>query len=276
MELGIAVVSLTGDSLVFAHHALQPMVPASNQKLLVTAAAWSRWDGELIRRLRYRLGRSARPRVTRTRTSRSARRPRQGSDDGDSPDTSAFSPDSALRGDGTRLYFPGYDLLCRIHRWSDNRVASRLLDCLAELSGCARQEVVQRYLDSTRVWSGGLNVLDGSGRSPGNRVAALCLVQALRGMYRARATGDSLADDGPGDFARSLAQAGGDGTLRRHSFELGGRVMAKTGSIGGTYSLSGYLLGRKDTMAFSLLLNRCYDKNAAFEFFGNFLRQLAL
>ena len=47
-----------------------------------------------------------------------------------------------------------------------------------------------------------------------------------------------------------------------------------TGSIAGTYSLSGYLAKADDTLAFSIVLNRCFDKKSAFEFFARMLGTL--
>jgi D-alanyl-D-alanine carboxypeptidase len=94
----------------------------------------------------------------------------------------------------------------------------------------------------------------------------LSIAQTLRVMFHA-ARRDA--------FRRSLPRAGIDGTLRRHSFGLGDKVVAKTGNINGVYSLSGYLNGEEDTLAFSILLNQCYSKQAAFAFFGSVLRQLA-
>jgi D-alanyl-D-alanine carboxypeptidase len=271
-QLGVTVISLKTDSLVFAYHGSRPMVPASNAKLLLTAAAWSNWDDSLVARLRQRLGRrnrrlfpnplaargsGARPR----RTARVRGRPPRkiGTASRDEPLLVGLPERDSLSG------LNGYDLLCRIQRWSDNYVANRLLDCLAERTGLKPQEVVEHFLAGRGIWTGGLNVVDGSGRSPRNRVAPLSIAQVLRTMHQM---------PGWDAYLRSLARAGVDGTLRRHSLGQAGRVAAKTGSIYGTFSLSGYLLGEADTLAFSIVLNRCYSKAAAFRFFEVLLHAL--
>jgi D-alanyl-D-alanine carboxypeptidase/D-alanyl-D-alanine-endopeptidase (penicillin-binding protein 4) len=262
-QVGIAIISLKSDSLVFAHQALNPMIPASNQKLLVTAASWSQWDS-LVVPLRYRRGRMATPAAPapqfstrRTATRRGVRRVR-GAPAVAAPPATATEYDS-LTG------LPGFDLLCRIHKWSDNNLANRLAACLAERNHEPLQQVVQNWLQRNDIWSGGLNLIDGSGRSPANRIAPLSIAQTLRAMYHAERQGAWL---------RSLPRAGIDGTLRHHSFGLWERVMAKTGNIDGAWSLSGYLCGVQDTFAFSILLNDWYSKTAAFEFFGKVLRQI--
>jgi D-alanyl-D-alanine carboxypeptidase len=263
----VAVISLKNDSLVFSYNAARPMIPASNLKLLVTAAAWDCWNDSLVSRLRHKLGRRAALHMAPSRPDRSTR----------AKERKKPIPAAA---DTANQYFPeydsltglrGFDLLCRLHKLSDNYVANRLLDCLAQRLKLSPMDVIGRYLDRVGIWEGGLNVVDGSGRSPANRAAPLTLAQVLRDMHQAP------KHDA---FLRSLAVAGKDGTLRRHSFSLGERVRAKTGSIFGTYSLSGFLAVcvsdtlPGDTLAFSVILNQCYDKQRAFDFFSDLLSAL--
>jgi D-alanyl-D-alanine carboxypeptidase len=261
-KVAVAVVSLRGDSLVHSWHAVEPMVPASNLKLLVVAAAWPCWDDTLVAGMRRRLGRRAflhtQPKISRARTRATRRVPQSPGEDAAGPDTLylVFPEQDSLSG------CPGFDLLCRIGKLSDNHVADALMDCLVKRLGRSRFEVIRDDLAQKGIWSGGLNVEDGSGRSPQNRTTALTLAQTLARFWQA----------GNRDvFLSCLAVAGGAGTLQRHDLGLGSRVRAKTGSIGGTYSLSGYLSRPDDTLAFSILLNECYDKRSAFEFFTNLL-----
>jgi D-alanyl-D-alanine carboxypeptidase/D-alanyl-D-alanine-endopeptidase (penicillin-binding protein 4) len=262
-QVGIAIISLKSDSLIFAHHALNPMIPASNQKLLVTAASWSQWDS-LVVPLRYRRGRAAATTVptaqlaTRRTAARRDRRRVRGA-------PAVAAPPALVGGQDSLTGLPGFDLLCRILKWSDNNLANRLATGLAERDHEPLQQVVQNWLQHNNIWSGGLNLVDGSGRSPANRIAPLSIAQTLRAMYDAERQGAWL---------RSLPRAGIDGTLRHHSFGLWERVMAKTGNIDGAWSLSGYLCGVQDTFAFSILLNDSYSKATAFEFFGKVLRQI--
>jgi len=90
---------------------------------------------------------------------------------------------------------------------------------------------------------------DGSGLSRRNRATPRSVVRLLIGMQR-RAEGSA--------FTSSLAVAGRDGTLRRRM--RGGparrRCRAKTGTISGVSTLSGYCRARSGQVyAFSLLMN---------------------
>jgi PBP4 family serine-type D-alanyl-D-alanine carboxypeptidase len=214
--------------------------------------------------MRRGLGRRAflhtQPRVApgpRSRTRRAARFP-IGEAEADSL-YAVFPERDSLSG------LPGFDLLCRIGKLSDNYVANALLNCLAARRNQSRFDVIRDYLAQNGIWDGGLNIEDGSGRSPRNRTTALALAQTLARFWRA---------ENRDAFLRAMSVAGSDGTLKRHDLGLGSRVRAKTGSIGGTYSLSGYLSQPGDTLAFSILLNQCYDKRAAFEFFAGLLGTL--
>jgi len=92
-------------------------------------------------------------------------------------------------------------------------------------------------------------VVDGSGVSHYNLVTAEALVNLLRAMSQ-------QADLFP-LFYRSLAIAGVDGTLktRMRSTPAEGNLRAKTGSIGGVSSLSGYVTTRDgERLAFSMLM----------------------
>jgi D-alanyl-D-alanine carboxypeptidase len=284
-QVALAVVSLAGDTLVDSWRAIDPMVPASNLKILVTAAGWQQWDSALVTAIRRKLGRRAfihtQPKTTSGRRSRPARR------------SGRTVPNSEPGADTLYLVFPetdscsgipGYDLLCRIGKLSDNYVANALLDCLAQRLNRSRLDVVRDYLEQNHIWSGGLNCEDGSGRSPRDRTTALTLVQTLVWFWQGDMTRIPRAIEGAGirdrvpvmrdAFVRCLSVAGSDGTLRRHDMALGSRVRAKTGSISGVFSLSGYLARPDDTLAFSIVLNRCYDKKSAFGFFAGVLRTL--
>ncbi len=274
-QVALAVVSLAGDTLIESWHAIDPMIPASNLKILVTAAGWQQWDSALVTAIRRKLGRRA------WLYTSPASHPSHSS-----PRRTGGQPPSFLAGnwgvvpgltpDSLNLTFPendtvsglpGYDLLCRIGKLSDNHVANALLDCLARRLDRSRLDVLQDYLGQNRIWSGGLNCEDGSGRSPRDRTTALTLVQTLAWFWH----GDIVMRDA---FVRCLSVAGSDGTLRRHDMALGPRVRAKTGSISGVYSLSGYLALPDDTLAFSIILNRTYNKKTAFGFFAAVLGTL--
>jgi D-alanyl-D-alanine carboxypeptidase/D-alanyl-D-alanine-endopeptidase (penicillin-binding protein 4) len=92
-----------------------------------------------------------------------------------------------------------------------------------------------------------LVMADGSGLSRDNRVTARMLTELLAAMDR---------HPHAAVFRESLPVSGTDGTLRRRLADYKGRVLAKTGTIGGVRALSGYTttdFGQR--VAFSLLAN---------------------
>jgi D-alanyl-D-alanine carboxypeptidase/D-alanyl-D-alanine-endopeptidase (penicillin-binding protein 4) len=150
-------------------------------------------------------------------------------------------------------------LIKRVNKTSQNFVA----ECLAKESG---ERYRQQHPDfSGTSWQGGeaaahaflnrnniadaevFRAADGSGLSRDNRVTAAMLTDRLAVMYihpQAQA------------FRESLPIAGVDGTLKKRLSEIKGQVKAKTGSIGGVRTLSGYTtLPDGRTLAFSFLCN---------------------
>ena len=109
--------------------------------------------------------------------------------------------------------------------------------------------VERRFLvTALRVDSTQFRLADGSGLSHWNLITPRALVQILRGM-RSQAQGDV--------FRSALPVAGGSGTLRYRYRGTGlrGRVRAKTGSIFGVNTLSGYVDTPSGTWTFSIQLN---------------------
>jgi serine-type D-Ala-D-Ala carboxypeptidase/endopeptidase (penicillin-binding protein 4) len=92
-----------------------------------------------------------------------------------------------------------------------------------------------------------LVLADGSGLSRKNRVTAGAIEQLLVALHQHPA--------GP-EFRESLAEPGEEGTLRRRFLGLENRVFAKTGTLNGVSSLSGYVLTKgQKWIAFSILMN---------------------
>lgn len=114
---------------------------------------------------------------------------------------------------------------------SQNLYAECTLKRLGTGSFAAGGEAVLRALARLGVSTAGVEVADGSGLARANRVTARALYDTLHALR-----------DRP-IFVEALA-AGGEGTLRRRYADLGPRVRAKTGTIRGVRSLSGYLTGR--------------------------------
>ncbi|MGH9460121.1 MAG: D-alanyl-D-alanine carboxypeptidase/D-alanyl-D-alanine endopeptidase, partial [Vicinamibacteria bacterium] len=91
---------------------------------------------------------------------------------------------------------------------------------------------------------------DGSGLSYENHLSASILVDVLKELYR--------MPEIRTDFLCSLAVGGVDGTLARRfrNEEYFGRVLAKTGSLVGISSLSGFAFSEaRGPVAFSVVLN---------------------
>ncbi|MGR4065850.1 MAG: D-alanyl-D-alanine carboxypeptidase/D-alanyl-D-alanine-endopeptidase [Vulcanimicrobiaceae bacterium] len=117
---------------------------------------------------------------------------------------------------------------------SDNHFAEQLLRTLGSTAGrfgsddAAGIAVERRVLDAAGIPIPGLHLLDGSGLSADNRVAAITLAS-------------TLARFEPGLYLL-LPQGGREGTLKHYDFTTAlGRVRAKTGHLGNVASLAGYV-----------------------------------
>jgi D-alanyl-D-alanine carboxypeptidase/D-alanyl-D-alanine-endopeptidase (penicillin-binding protein 4) len=150
---------------------------------------------------------------------------------------------------------PVSDLVFPVLNSSQNWFAEMLLKTLGKELGTegswrAGLEVERRFLiDSVRVDSAAFALSDGSGLSSGNLLTPRALVQILAYMQR---------HPNGAAFAQALPRAGEIGSLKGRfgGTPLEGRVVAKTGSIFHTNSLSGYV-ERPDgkTWVFSVIAN---------------------
>jgi D-alanyl-D-alanine carboxypeptidase/D-alanyl-D-alanine-endopeptidase (penicillin-binding protein 4) len=138
---------------------------------------------------------------------------------------------------------------------SDNLYAEMLLKALgARFRGqgtfAKGLDVVRETLTSLGIPIDGFAAVDGSGLARDSRISASAIVALLEAMAR-----------GPvkETFRDSLALGGGrEGTLRKRFRDpvFAGRVRAKTGSLDGVSSLSGYAdAGSGETFVFSILVN---------------------
>lgn len=103
-----------------------------------------------------------------------------------------------------------------------------------------------------------LNIADGSGLSPLNRVTSEHFIKVLKYMYN----DFSLQSD----YLASLPVAGADGTLRKRSKKTAGerKYRGKTGFINGVSCLSGYTVSKDgEPIAFSILVNNFRSMDAA-------------
>ncbi len=154
---------------------------------------------------------------------------------------------------------PLRDVLGRINTNSQNMFA----DAACKLSGqaFARQQgrtvpgswadgsaAVHAFLNRNGVDDRALVVADGSGLSVENKVTARLMTDLFAVMHK-RPDGAAFVD--------SLAKGGVNGTLEKRFSGFEGHVFAKTGTIGGVRSLSGYVHARSDQwLAFSIIYNR--------------------
>jgi len=153
---------------------------------------------------------------------------------------------------------PIKDVLGRIGRNSQNLFA----ECLAKRVGyehmrrTAGEPAIGSWVTASAAirWfcrqagadTAGLVFADASGLSRDNRVTARQFAELLVYMFR---------HENRKVFMDSLAVPGQDGSLRKRMAEMESRVIAKTGTLSGVKSLSGYVLGSETTYAFSLIFN---------------------
>ena len=155
-----------------------------------------------------------------------------------------------------RIERPLDSVLTRINKISDNLAAECLLKTLSlETSGVPGTSegglaAVGAYLSGTGIDPGTVITADGSGVSWYNAVAPGDIIAVLRDQYSRKSTF--------GEFYRSLARAGYDGTLaaRLKGSASAGRISGKTGTLTGVSTLSGYVTTLShDLLAFSVMVN---------------------
>ncbi|MFA6041864.1 MAG: D-alanyl-D-alanine carboxypeptidase/D-alanyl-D-alanine-endopeptidase [Methylophilus sp.] len=111
-------------------------------------------------------------------------------------------------------------------------------------------DAVRAVLQKSGVDTAGMVIIDGSGLSRDNRVTPDQLLQVLSAAYR----DSSIADV----YLQALPVGGKSGTLKRRlsTKDIIGKVKAKTGSMHGVSSLSGYVETQSGEMlAFSIIVN---------------------
>lgn len=148
-------------------------------------------------------------------------------------------------------------LLYELGKVSDNFYAEMVFKSLAlERKGRPAKagnaaEVVTKFLEETGAFEEGDVVKNGSGLFDANRVTAATFTKVLRTAYRDPTYGN--------EYVAQLAIGGADGTLRSRFKNAKQRmvVRAKTGTLEGAASLSGYVLGPggRAPIAFSILVN---------------------
>lgn len=151
--------------------------------------------------------------------------------------------------------WPVDSVLTNLNKESDNLSAENVLKTLGATRfgtpGSARNgiNVVRTRLASLGVDTTKFLMVDGSGLSFYNLLTAETLVQLLEGIYK--------RPDLYARFVRTLPVAGVDGTLRSRmqNSPAQGNLRAKTGTISGVSSLSGYVhTADGEPLVFSMLM----------------------
>jgi D-alanyl-D-alanine carboxypeptidase/D-alanyl-D-alanine-endopeptidase (penicillin-binding protein 4) len=130
--------------------------------------------------------------------------------------------------------------------FSDNHFAEQFLRVLGSAPGGAANDATglaaeRRVLRTQGIPTPGLHVVDGSGLSDANRIAAITLARILANA----------------DLYPLLARGGLDGTLKWYHFaQASGRVRAKSGHLSSVSSLAGYVNTRRHgRVVFAFLIN---------------------
>jgi D-alanyl-D-alanine carboxypeptidase/D-alanyl-D-alanine-endopeptidase (penicillin-binding protein 4) len=136
---------------------------------------------------------------------------------------------------------------------SQNLYAEQIFKTLGALrhdgSWKGGRQAVLDALAKLNIDAGGFEIVDGCGLSRSNRASPRAFTSLLAAMNRG-----SYGTQ----FRSTLSEAGSDGTLKKrlHEDAYRDRIWAKTGSISGVRSISGYVQSRSgDLLAFSFIAN---------------------
>ncbi|HYS79562.1 MAG TPA: D-alanyl-D-alanine carboxypeptidase/D-alanyl-D-alanine-endopeptidase [Anaeromyxobacteraceae bacterium] len=146
------------------------------------------------------------------------------------------------------------DVVRKLEKSSNNFVAEQLLKTLgAEKKGPPGTwpkgiEAVEDYLAEAGIPRGSYVMKNGSGLNDTNRFSARQAVALLRDVWRRFPI--------MADFLAALPVAGKDGTTRWRMESTEGRLRAKTGTLEGVTSLSGFVeTSARERLVFSILVN---------------------
>jgi D-alanyl-D-alanine carboxypeptidase/D-alanyl-D-alanine-endopeptidase (penicillin-binding protein 4) len=151
-----------------------------------------------------------------------------------------------------------------MNKESDNLSAENLLKILAAEKGGipgtgeAGIAVMKEHLISIGIDTTNIVIADGSGVSRYNLTSANVIVQLLQNMYRTQEHFDALY--------HSLPVAGVDGSLQKRmkGSTAQGNLRAKTGTLTGVSSLSGYVYTEDEKLLAFAMLMQNYITNAKY------------
>ena len=151
-------------------------------------------------------------------------------------------------------------VIVNVNKKSDNLSAEMLLYTLALIDSGAPAtsengiETIKELVDAIGLDPDDYSFADGSGVSRYNLVSAELLIELLKFMYK---------QHGFDRYYNSLSIAGLDGTLKKRMIgsDAEGRVYAKTGTLSGVSTLSGFVTTMDDhLLAFSILMQNFVEK----------------
>lgn len=145
------------------------------------------------------------------------------------------------------------DLITKTNMQSINLFADALATQLDPASSSKSVEggviAIENRLNSMKVTTKGLRLLDGSGISPMNRITAQSMVDFLGAMYRSQNFNA---------FFSSLPVAGESGTIKGYfsGTKAQGNLRAKSGTMVGVRNYAGYVTNKyQENIAFCLIMN---------------------
>jgi len=171
----------------------------------------------------------------------------------------AAQPQPAMPAGGWEVVYDHRSTLQRAIEVTNKRSQNFFAESLFKLLGAVREQegswpggvrAVGQFLDKVGIPRGAYTMVDGSGLSRNDRFAPSQITRLLAFMFQ---------HPSGRDFIRSLAYSGEDGLRWEHRLSsppYRGNVFAKTGTLNGVSSLSGYAKAKSGKVyAFSILCN---------------------
>ncbi len=156
----------------------------------------------------------------------------------------------------THLSPPLSEIVVEINVSSNNHFAEHLIRTLGASKGVNANSLwdgidfVNKYWSQRGISTTSLSLFDGSGLAPQNAFSSQFLTDVLLHMFNKSNYSKS--------FIKSLPKAGQEGTLKNFlkNSKYDGKIVAKSGSIGGVHCYSGYLLDGNKQYAFTVMVNK--------------------
>ncbi|NQZ66966.1 MAG: D-alanyl-D-alanine carboxypeptidase [Lentisphaeria bacterium] len=127
---------------------------------------------------------------------------------------------------------------------------------------------VHQILIENKLQLDSLNAADGSGLSRKNKMSAADMSQLLSFILQSKFREQ---------FMKNLAVSGEKGTLTNYLKNLKGRIIAKTGTLNGVKSISGYIVDEKKmpSHSFSFIVNNSPSSTRCWKAFADALSEIA-